>query len=84
MNKSEVIKKIMEVTGLSEEKCLQINEVIENHFIIGKNNKEKIINDLKEKLNITEEMANDIYNKVMSVIASGIKDKLKNPFKSLD
>ena len=84
MNKSEVIKKIMEVTGLSEEKCLQINEVIENYFIIGKNNKEKIISDLIEKLKINKDMANDIYNKVMSVIAGGIKDKLKNPFKSLD
>lgn len=43
MNKKEVIKKLGEVTNLSEEKCIIINDILEEHFIIGKNNKEKII-----------------------------------------
>ena len=50
MNKKEVIKKLGEVTNLSEEKCIIINDILEEHFIIGKNNKEKIISDISENL----------------------------------
>ena len=53
MNKKEVIKKLGEVTNLSEEKCVIINDILEEHFIIGKNNKEKIISDISEKLEKT-------------------------------
>lgn len=84
MNKEEVIKKLEEVTGLESEKCTIVNSVLENHFIIGKNNKEKMILDICEKLNETYEEAEKIYELAMSVIGSGIKDKLKHPFKSQD
>ena len=84
MNKRDMIEKIKEKTGLNDEQCNKINDVLDNHFIIGKNNKEKIVSDIAQKLNIDEEKADDIYNKVMSIIGSGIKDKLKNPFKSND
>lgn len=84
MNKKEFINKLMEVTGLTEEKCHEINEVIEKYFIIGKNNKEKILNDLKEKLNYTEKEADQLYNKVMDIITKEIKEKIINPFKSND
>lgn len=80
MNKKEVIKKLGEVTNLSEEKCIIINDILEEHFIIGKNNKEKIISDISEKLETTREESENIYELAMSIIGSGIKDKLKNPF----
>lgn len=80
MNKKEVIKKLGEVTNLSEEKCIIINDILEEHFIIGKNNKEKIISDISEKLETTREESKNIYELAMSIIGSGIKDKLKHPF----
>ena len=80
MNKKEVIKKLGEVTNLSEEKCIIINDILEEHFIIGKNNKEKIISDISEKLETTREKSENIYELAMSIIGSGIKDKLKHPF----
>lgn len=80
MNKKEVIKKLGEVTNLSEEKCIIINDILEEHFIIGKNNKEKIISDISEKLETTKEESENIYESAMSIIGSGIKDKLKHPF----
>jgi len=80
MNKKEVIKKLGEVTNLSEEKCVIINDILEEHFIIGKNNKKKIISDISEKLKTTREESENIYESAMSIIGSGIKDKLKHPF----
>ena len=80
MNKKEVIKKLGEVTNLSEEKCIIINDILEEHFIIGKNNKEKIISDISEKLETTREESENIYELAMSIIGSGIKDNLKHPF----
>ena len=84
MNKEDVINKIMELTNLSKEDALKVDEAVEAHFIIGKNNKEKIVNDIKEKLNIDENKADEIYNQVMEIIATGIKEKIAHPFKSLD
>lgn len=80
MNKKEVIKKLGEVTNLSEEKCVIINDILEEHFIIGKKNKEKIISDISEKLETTREESENIYELAMTIIGSGIKDKLKHPF----
>lgn len=81
MNKTEFIKELSNKTGYNEEKCLQINNIIEDTFLIGKKNKEKMINDFKNKLNINEEEANKIYETVMNIISSEIKNKLKHPFK---
>lgn len=84
MNKEQYIKVLQEKTKLSEDKCIIINDILENHFIIGKKNKQKIINDLKERLNIDEVDADEIYNICTEIISSAIKQKLKSPFKSND
>jgi len=80
MNKEDVINKLVEVTKLDKEKCIAINEILENNFFVGKKNKEKIISDISSKLNMNEMDAEKIYESAMSVIGSGIKDKLKHPF----
>ena len=46
MNKSEFIKELSKQTKYDEEKCTLINSIIEDTFIIGKKNKEK----MKEKM----------------------------------
>lgn len=82
MNKTEFISALKEKTNLSEENCLIVNDILESHFLIGKNNKEKIIEDLINRLNINELKANEIYNTSMSIISNELKYKLKHPFKS--
>lgn len=47
-------------------------------------NKEKTINTLIERMNVTEEKADELYNIASGIIATAIKDKLKHPFKSQD
>lgn len=84
MNKEKFIRELENVTGLDNNKCTIINSILEDHFIIGKNNKEKIINDIMNQLQITNEKAQNLYESVMSIIGTGIKDKLKHPFKSND
>lgn len=82
MNKTEFINALKEKTNLLEENCLVVNDILESHFLIGKNNKEKIIQDLIDRLNINELKANEIYNTSMSIISNELKYKLKHPFKS--
>lgn len=84
MNKEKVIKELEKVTGLDNGKCTIVNSILENHFIFGKNNKEKIVSDIQNKLNVTSEEAEKIYESAMSIIGNGIKDKLKHPFKNQD
>lgn len=80
MNKEKFIKELENVTGLDNGKCTIINDILENNFIVGKKNKEKIVSDVMEKLEITREEAEKIYESAMSILGSGIKDKLKHPF----
>lgn len=84
MNKEKFIEKLENVTGLDNGKCTIINSILESHFIVGRNNKEKMISDITEKLEMTREEAEKIYESAMSIIGSGIKDKLKHPFGSQD
>lgn len=82
MNKEKLIKELESMTGLENEKCIIINHILENHFLIGKNNKEKIISDMIEQLELTKEEAKKIYEVAMSIIGTGIKNKLMHPFGS--
>lgn len=65
-------EKLKELTNRSDEEVTIIDEIINNHFIIGKNNKEKIIIDFKEKLSITDEEADELYNQCSEIIVKGI------------
>ena len=82
MNKTNFIEKLIKETGYNEDKCKIVNDVIESHFIIGKNNKEKILNDFEDKLKIEREEADDLYNKCASILGNTVKNKIRHPFKS--
>lgn len=84
MNKSEFIEELENKTGFDKEYCIKINDALEENFLIGKKNKQKIIASLIEKLNIDEEKANELYEISSSIIVNGIKDRIKHPFKSKD
>lgn len=84
MNKSEFIKELSKQTGYDGERCNTINSIVEDTFIIGKSNKEKMIEKFEKQINLNENEANKLYETVMEIIGSEIKNKLKHPFKSQD
>ena len=84
MNKSEFIKEGSKQTGYDEEKCIVINSIVEDTFIIGKKNKDKMIEKFEEQISLDENEANKLYETVISIIGSELKNKLKHPFKSQD
>lgn len=84
MNKTGFVKELSKQTGYDEEKCILINSIIENHFIIGRKNKEKIIKELQIKAKLNEDDSENIYDISMKIITAEIKNKIKHPFKSQD
>jgi uncharacterized protein Yka (UPF0111/DUF47 family) len=79
VNKELFIKTLATETSYDIDTCSKINEVIESHFIIGKNNKKKIIRELVNKLEIEEHEADNIYNKVMDILTREFKNKIRHP-----
>lgn len=69
---NNIKEKLKELTNRSDEEIVIIDEILNNHFVIGKNNKEKIIVDFKEKLKITEDEADNLYNQCSEIIIKGI------------
>ena len=69
---NNIKEKLKELTNRSDEEISIIDEILNNHFIIGHNNKKKIIADFKEKLKITDDEANALYNQCSEIIAKGI------------
>ncbi|MCI8352260.1 MAG: hypothetical protein HFJ58_01345 [Clostridia bacterium] len=84
MNKTGFIKELSKQTGYNEEKCIVINNVIENYFIFGRKNKDKIIQDLQSRVGLNEDDSENVYDISMKIITGEIKNKLKHPFKSQD
>lgn len=82
MNKTGFIKELSKQTGYNEEKSILINNIIENYFIFGRKNKEKIIKELQINASLSEDDAENIYDIAIKIITEEIKNKLKHPFKS--
>ena len=80
MNKEKFLKELANKTGLGEEKCSLINGVIEDTFLVGIKNKEKMIDLFKEKLNIGKDEAENIYEVSMGILSSEVVNKIKHPF----
>ena len=76
MNKKEVLEKIKKELKLDDDMIKKIGDVFEKNFLSGKNNKETILDELLKKVGIDKKTANKIYNKFMSVVGNGIKDKI--------
>ena len=69
---NNIKEKLKELTNRSDEEIANIDEILNNHFVVGKNNKEKIIADLKEKLKISDDEADNLYNQCSEIIVKGI------------
>ena len=72
---NDIKEKLKKITNRSDEEIVIIDEILNNHFVIGKNNKKKIIVDLKEKLKITDDEADNLYNQCSEIIIKGIFKK---------
>ena len=69
---NSIKEKLKELTNRSDEEIMIIDEILNNHFVVGKNNKEKIIADFEEKLKITYDEADELYNQCSEIIVKGI------------
>lgn len=84
MNKKGFINALQNKLNYDEDKCIIINEILENTFLLGKNNKDILINEFISKLSVSEDEANRTYEVVMNILSSEIKNKIRHPFKSTD
>lgn len=84
MNKTDFINKLSKELSYSIGRCTIINEILESNFFISKKNKDKIIEEFMQKLEIDYEEAIKIYDIVVRIVNDEIKNKLKHPFKSKD
>ena len=69
---NDIKLKLKEVTKRSDEEIAIIDDILNTHFVIGRHNKEKIIEDFKEKLNLNYEQADELYNQCSEIIVKGI------------
>ena len=84
MNKERFIEELSKQTNLTKADCSRINEILEAHFIIGRNNKFKILDEIREKLNVDPDLAETIYNKASEIFKKNLKQRIKHPFKKVN
>ena len=80
MNKEAFIKCLSCKLNCSIERATKINEILENNFFISKKSKDPIINELINKLGVSDTEANSIYNTSREVLKEEIKNSLLNAF----
>ena len=61
MNKTKFINKLKNETEYTEDTCILINNILEKNCIIGRRNKQKIINELISE-NFTEDESENVAN----------------------
>ena len=83
-NKTALLVELKERLNCSENDCVIINNIVEETSLFGKKNKAKMINGFMDKLNVSEERADQIYNTFMDIFKSRVKWKICHPFKSYD
>ena len=84
MNKTEFINKLSKELKYSKCKCVIINDILESNFFISKKNKDIIIKEFIQKLNVSNEEAKNIYEIAVKILNEEIEFELKHPFKSID
>lgn len=82
MNKRQFIIALSKRLSYPKEKCIIINDILENNFFISKKSKDKIIREFIQTLNINIKEAIRIYDIAIKIIKDEIKDKLKHPFRN--
>jgi len=84
MRKHDFITTLEEKANITHDQAVIADEIIESHSIIGKNSKRKVEAEIAEALSVDMEEAVRISDIASGIIATAIKDKLKQPFGSND
>lgn len=82
MNKTGFIDELSRQLSYPKDTCIVINDILENSFFINKKNKDKIIEEFIQNLNVNNEEATKIYDIAIKIIKDEVKNKLKHPFNS--
>ena len=82
MNKEEFIKEFAKELNYEVNKCIVINDILEDNFFISKKSKYKIIDELVKQLNVSDEEASRIYDIAIDIVKRELKDKIRHPFRS--
>lgn len=69
---NSIKEKLKEITKRSDAEIAIIDDILNSHFLIGKNNKDKIVADFMERLNLNYEEADALYNQCSEIIVKGI------------
>lgn len=80
MNKAGFIEELAKKTNLDAGQASQVNDILEGTSLLGNKNKDKIIQLVVEKLGVSEQQADQIYNASMEILKDAVVDKI-NPFK---
>ncbi len=80
MDFEKILGTIKDKFNLSDEQCQKATEIFTKYFASGQDGKNNIIKLLKDKLNIGEDKANDIYNEVTKFLEDNVVNKIKGLF----
>ena len=80
MNNKQVMKKVQDELKLDDKSLLIFSNIVNDIPVVGKSNKEKIIQEFIEQLKVDEIIAEHYYEVFSEIITTAIKDKLKHPF----
>ena len=84
MTKTTFINELANRTGITQEQASTVNKIFESNFIFKKNNSQKIIAEIGEKLGFDEAKSKEIYDEGYDFIGDSIVNKIKHPFGSQD
>ena len=84
MNKTKFIEELKNKLNYNKTQCEIINSIVEDTFLIGKKNKDKMITKFQSELNISIEESNIVYETIMDIIKCSLKEKIKHSFNNLD
>lgn len=84
MRKYQFIERLAQKTGLTQEEATKVNDIIEEHSLIGKKSKAAATAEIGEALNVDATRADEISNTAYDIIAEAMKNKLKHPFGGRD
>lgn len=80
MRKHDFIERLANEAQITVEEATVVNDIIENHSLIGHKSKAAATEEMATLLNVDLTRADEISNTAYSIIASAMKDKLKHPF----
>ncbi len=80
MNKTEFINSLEKELSYSREQCLIINEILEHHFFFNQKEKDKIMGELIQRLQIESKEASNVYDRAITILKDEMKYRLRHPF----